>query len=118
MHNSLICYIYGRLPGKHSLSKDGSHTGQNLSSVLLETLVNLEIQDRVFGLTTDNASNNKTLVDSLDQVLSSDVTIIRTPCLAHVIRHSLPPVLQGPSPWLSQPLGRICDEGSIKVVKI
>jgi hypothetical protein len=44
----------------------GSYTGQNLSNVLLETLVNLEIQDRVFGLTIDNVSNNKTLVDSLD----------------------------------------------------
>jgi hypothetical protein len=71
----------------------GSHTGQNLSNVLLETLVNLEIQDRVFGLTTDNASNNKTLVDSLDQVLSSDVTIIRTPCLAHVIQLCLSQLL-------------------------
>jgi hypothetical protein len=35
----------------------GSHTGDKLSSVLLETLVEHEITDRVFGLTTDNASN-------------------------------------------------------------
>jgi hypothetical protein len=35
-----------------------------------------KIQDQVFGLTTDNASNNKTLVDSLQQVLSNDVNLI------------------------------------------
>jgi hypothetical protein len=40
-------------------------------------------------LTTDNASNNKTLVDSLQQALSNDVNIIRIPCLAYVIQISL-----------------------------
>jgi hypothetical protein len=37
----------------------GAHTGANLSDVLLETLVKHGIEDRVVGLTTDNASNNK-----------------------------------------------------------
>lgn len=67
----------------------GAHTGVNMSSVLLETLIDHRIQDRIFGLTTDNASNNKTLIDSLQQALPSDVNIIRTPCLAHVIQPSL-----------------------------
>jgi hypothetical protein len=67
----------------------GVYTGSNMSSVLLETLMEYKIQDRVFGLTTDNASNNKTLVDSLQQVLSNDVNLIQTPCLAHVIQLSL-----------------------------
>jgi hypothetical protein len=67
----------------------GAHTGANLSGVLLQTLNNHGIQDRIFGLTTDNASNNKTLLDSLQQALSNDVNIIRIPCLAHVIQLSL-----------------------------
>ncbi|KAJ5751474.1 uncharacterized protein N7511_008439 [Penicillium nucicola] len=67
----------------------GSHTGDNLSGVLLETLVEHEITDRVFGLTTDNASNNKTLATALQQALPDRVFITRIPCLAHVIQLSL-----------------------------
>ncbi|OQD93269.1 hypothetical protein PENVUL_c191G06382 [Penicillium vulpinum] len=63
-----------------------SHTGLNLSGVLLETLVEHKIQDRVFGVTTDNTTNNKTMVEAIQQALSSDVTVIRIPCLAHVIQ--------------------------------
>lgn len=37
----------------------------------------------------DNASNNKTLVDSLQQALPDGVIITRIPCLAHVIQLSL-----------------------------
>jgi hypothetical protein len=47
------------------------------------------LESRVFGLTTDNASNNKTLVDSLNQALSDSVIITQIPCLAHVIQLSL-----------------------------
>ncbi|KAA8646752.1 uncharacterized protein ATNIH1004_005427 [Aspergillus tanneri] len=60
-----------------------------MSGVVLETLNSHQIQDQVFGLTSDNASNNKTLADSLQQALSNNVNIIRTPCLAHVIQLSL-----------------------------
>lgn len=67
----------------------GSHTGANMSDVLLRTLKDHGIQDRIFGLTTDNASNNKTLVDSLRQALPNDVNVIQIPCLAHVIQLSL-----------------------------
>ena len=62
-----------------------AHTGANLSSVLVETLVKHRIKDRVFSLTTNNASNNNTLVNSLQQALSDGVLIIRILCLAHVI---------------------------------
>lgn len=70
----------------------GIHTGANLSAVLMETLIEHGIQDRIFGLTTDNASNNKTLVDTLQQSLlqqssSSGFNVI--PCLARVIQLSL-----------------------------
>jgi hypothetical protein len=36
----------------------GSHTGVNLSVVLLDILKQHKIEDRVFAVTTDNASNN------------------------------------------------------------
>ncbi|QKX61420.1 uncharacterized protein TRUGW13939_08568 [Talaromyces rugulosus] len=67
----------------------GTHTGSYLSGVLMETLVENNIEDRVFGLTTDNASNNKALAASLQQALSDGVIITRIPCLAHVIQLSL-----------------------------
>ena len=51
------------------------------------------IEGRVFRITTDNASNNKTLVaslqQSLQQALGNEVIIPRIPCLAHVIQLSL-----------------------------
>ncbi|CAG8374928.1 unnamed protein product, partial [Penicillium salamii] len=67
----------------------GSHIGSNLSNTLLETLLDHNITDRVFGLTIDNALNNKTLTTSLQQALSKDTIITRIPCLAHVIQLSL-----------------------------
>ncbi|KAJ5316466.1 hypothetical protein N7476_006773 [Penicillium atrosanguineum] len=44
---------------------------------------------RVFAIITDNASNNQTLVDTLQQAISEDITLIRVPCLAYVIQLSL-----------------------------
>jgi hypothetical protein len=43
----------------------GAHSGANLSVVLLDVLQKHEIQDRVYAITTDNASNNQTLVNTL-----------------------------------------------------
>jgi hypothetical protein len=67
----------------------GTHSGANLSVIVLDTLEEHGIQDRVFGLTTDNASNNKTLADALQQAFPDEAHIIRIPCLAHVIQLSL-----------------------------
>lgn len=74
----------------------GTHSGVNLSTTVIQTVTQHEIEDRIFGLTTDNASNNKTLVDTLQQSLlqqslsnARDINIIRIPCLAHVIQLSL-----------------------------
>lgn len=60
----------------------------------METLTEHKIKDRVFGLTTDNASNNKTLVKAIQQSLLQESStggfnIIRIPYLAHVIQLSL-----------------------------
>ena len=67
----------------------GSHTGAYLSKVLQDVLQQHNIETRVFAITTDNASNNMTLVKSLQQAMPEETTIIRVPCLAHVIQLSL-----------------------------
>jgi hypothetical protein len=67
----------------------GTHSGENLSAVLLDVLVQHKIRDRVLAITTDNASNNHTLVNALQQSLSDTTTVIRVPCLAHVIHLNL-----------------------------
>lgn len=72
----------------------GTHSGANLSTILLDMLQKHEIQDRVYAITTDNASNNKTLVNTLQQLMPDDVTLIRVPCLAHVIQLSLNDLLR------------------------
>ncbi|KAJ6039228.1 hypothetical protein N7460_007260 [Penicillium canescens] len=72
----------------------GSHKGADLSVVLLDLLKKHHIEDRVLTMTTDNASNNTTLHDSIMKALDSLVLpdgtpIVRIPCMAHVIQLSL-----------------------------
>lgn len=43
----------------------GSHTSANLSDVLLRVLQEYRIADRVLAATTDNASNNSTLISNI-----------------------------------------------------
>lgn len=76
----------------------GVHTGAYLSTVVLELLEKYGIKERVLAVTTDNASNNSTLISTLqDSIISlglgSDTMIIRIPCLAHVIQLSLKQLL-------------------------
>ena len=72
----------------------GSHSGVNLSEVVLKLLQQHEITDRVLAVTTDNATNNKTMISSIQESLQSlelndSSTIVRIPCIAHVIQLSL-----------------------------
>ena len=76
----------------------GSHTGINLGAVLFPLLQKHEVEDRVLTVTTDNASNNSTLIESLkDSVrgleLPNNIPIIRMPCIAHIIQLSLKDIL-------------------------
>ena len=41
---------------------EGSHTGYNLSQVLMDILDKYKISDRILAITTDNASNNNSIV--------------------------------------------------------
>ncbi|KAG0154761.1 hypothetical protein PDIDSM_329 [Penicillium digitatum] len=71
----------------------GSHNGENLSKTVTQILTEHGISDRVLSVTTDNATNNNTLMQSVQDHLqsqhSSDLSIFRVPCIAHVIQLSL-----------------------------
>ncbi|KAG0154709.1 hypothetical protein PDIDSM_277 [Penicillium digitatum] len=59
----------------------GSHTGENLSKTVTQILTEHGISDRVLSVTTDNATNNNTLMQSVQDHLqsqhSSDLSIFR-----------------------------------------
>jgi hypothetical protein len=76
----------------------GKHSGVNLGQVLFECLQEHRIIDRVLAITTDNASNNDTLVGSMQTSmqaldLPNHIPMVRIPCLAHVIQLSLKDLL-------------------------
>lgn len=76
----------------------GSHTGAYLSTVLLNLLEKHEVTNRVVTITTDNASNNGTMLGSLQGAietleLPSHIPVVRIPCIAHVIQLSLKELL-------------------------
>jgi hypothetical protein len=76
----------------------GTHSGTNLGEVVIRILRQYEIIDRVLAVTTDNASNNTTLIAAVNDTiqalqLNTDSTIIQVPCIAHVIQISLTDLL-------------------------
>lgn len=77
----------------------GTHSGANLSDVLIRLLRERRLLDRIFTVTTDNATNNETLIRGLQEALlsaeavSSRDSIVRIPCMAHVIQLSLKQLL-------------------------
>lgn len=71
---------------------EGSHTGRNLSLVLSDVLQTNQISDRIVAVTTDNASNNSTMMASIQETFPG-TTMIRIPCIAHVIQLSVKQLL-------------------------
>ena len=76
----------------------GTHTGVNLGSVLFDLLQKHGIENRVLTITTDNASNNSKLAESIQDSLQllevpSQTPVIQVPCMAHVIQLSLKELL-------------------------
>ncbi|KAJ5267276.1 hypothetical protein N7478_010084 [Penicillium angulare] len=77
----------------------GSHTGENLSKTVTQLLADHGISDRVLSVTTDNATNNNTLMTGVQDTLQaqcsrrSDPLIFRVPCIVHVIQLSLTELL-------------------------
>ena len=70
----------------------GVYTGINLGFILSETLQKYQISDRIMAITTDNASNNQTMITSI-QDSYPDIAFIRIPCVAYVIQLSLKQLL-------------------------
>jgi hypothetical protein len=70
----------------------GNHTGESLGQLTLERLEKFGLSTRVIAMTSDNASNNKTLAETLNKAIKwlsrrmsiQDIALI--PCLAHVIQ--------------------------------
>ena len=64
-----------------------SHTGANVANLIIEELMKLEISQRIFSLSLDNASNNNVAVDFIRSSLSlpchGDLFHIR--CICHIL---------------------------------
>jgi hypothetical protein len=84
----------------------GSHEGRNLANIVIQALIRDNLSRRILAVTTDNASNNGTLMDALMVSLQQELhersrisaeafdpilrnllaTQYHIPCLAHVIQ--------------------------------
>ncbi|CAB5352179.1 unnamed protein product [Rhizophagus irregularis] len=69
---------------------EGPHSGANIKDAFLKSLKNFNIESKILGVTTDNASNNITFLKAVESDLSqryiyydSDDKHVR--CLAHII---------------------------------
>jgi hypothetical protein len=68
----------------------GSHTGANLSKVVLRIFDEHGITGRVSSITTDNTSNNETMVQAVQDIsqslTSNGIPVFRIPCLIHMMQ--------------------------------
>lgn len=70
----------------------GNHTGELLGQLTFDRLERFKISTRVIAITSDNASNNKTLAEALNKAIKwlsrkmviQDITLM--PCTSHVIQ--------------------------------
>ena len=71
-----------RLIGFEELT--ASHTGDYMAKILKEVVERLDIQDNIFAITTDNASNNNSMIRTLN-LPQMDPLQNRIGCFAHII---------------------------------
>jgi hypothetical protein len=92
--------LHEKLIGFESLTD--IHSGQGLATVVNDTIKRFHLEQRVMSITTDNASNNGTLVKELNTCLEDALNeklilvgekIQHIPCLAHVIQLALQALL-------------------------
>ncbi len=69
---------------------EGEHSGEKLAAVLHEHIVDFNLENKILSITTDNASNNNTMMEELDHLtkdwefpIQREWSHVR--CLAHVI---------------------------------
>ncbi|CAB5364726.1 unnamed protein product [Rhizophagus irregularis] len=67
----------------------GSHTGENIKNTFISGLENLSIEDKLFGITLDNASNNQVFINELSKWADQNHIIFNSEnhfrCFAHTI---------------------------------
>ncbi|GES82328.1 zinc finger BED domain-containing protein RICESLEEPER 2-like [Rhizophagus clarus] len=63
----------------------GKHMGENIKNAFMLGINKLSIQNKIMGITTDNASNNLTFVDALAKENNSFQKDNHFRCFAHVI---------------------------------
>lgn len=69
----------------------GTHSGESMAKIVFEVLSKFELEKRLFAVTGDNASNNRTLLKALEKLLAQrgypwNPDIYGLPCMAHVIQ--------------------------------
>ncbi len=73
---------------------EDKHIKSNLSSITEWILQELDIQDRVMTVITDNVSNNDVMMTALDETLQTFSAISHLSCLAHVIQLAVKQLLK------------------------
>ena len=72
---------------------ESSHHGVHLGETVIQILQQHDIMDRVLSVTTDNASNNNTMMTAIQEVGQSlaldEDQLFRIPCITQVIQLSL-----------------------------
>ena len=69
----------------------GSHTGRNLGDHVYEVLKEYGIRRKLFCITTDNATNNATMMKQISSLLRNDLNVQWDPekhhitCINHII---------------------------------
>lgn len=77
------------------------HSGKELATVLHAVCQHFQLNGRVSAITTDNASNNSTLMSELNHMLQDalenhtflDGQVIHVPCMSHILQLSLQALL-------------------------
>ena len=78
----------------------GNYIGVKLAASLAEVLQRYDIEDSVFAITTDNASNNETMQTALEEILLNqygrvwDHSAMTVPCMAYVINFAALDILK------------------------
>jgi len=80
LHNTLFDFI----------KMDGSHTGVNLAKYFVESVKSMGCEHKIMAITTDNASNNITMMNEIEtQLALMGITInkesVHVRCMAHTI---------------------------------
>jgi hypothetical protein len=69
---------------------DCNHTGINIAKTIYDVLKNWELREKFLAITTDNASNNETMVSHLEKLFNEDgfhwdSRLYHFRCMAHII---------------------------------